>query len=244
LLFLSQRFSFWFIKLTTDALFLYDTPEGKKIKDILYGRRTSKVPIFYVKNGINEKVINEATQPKKQYEACFLGGIRYSKGIEEFVPIWKRVLQEFPRAKFLVIGGGSEEIVSELKNDIKNSSLDKNIIMTGPLSHPELFKNVKSAKLFLFPSHEEGWGIALCEAMYCGLPIICYDLPAFQVFGNVIDKYPLGDYEKLAKKVINYLSHEEKITSKKDSLINTAVQFTWKSIAAEEKKIFNKIIGG
>ena len=43
---------------------------------------------------------------------------------------------------------------------------------------------MKSSKLFIFPSYEEGWGISITEAMACGLAVVCYDLKAYDVFGK------------------------------------------------------------
>ena len=241
LLYYSQRFSFWFISSTADVLFLYDTQEGKNISKILFGNKP-KVDIHYVQNGINKLVLDQAKQKKKIYEAGFLGGLRASKGIAQFVPMWKLVMEKFPNARFVVIGGGSSEIVHDLKQEIEKAGLQDNIILTGPLSGPQLFEKLKQAKLFLFPSHEEGWGIALCEAMYCRLPIICYSLPAFKTFGNEIDSFKKGNYKKLANKTIEYLENESKIPPKGEKMKEIALKYTWERIAVNEKKIFEEIL--
>ncbi|MFC1756119.1 glycosyltransferase family 4 protein, partial [Patescibacteria group bacterium] len=179
---------------------------------------------------------------KKVYDACFLGGLRHSKGIDELVPIWGRVTEKFPQAKIIIIGGGTSEITDKLRNDIKSHNLEDNILLLGPLSRVALFKKIKSCRLFLFPSHEEGWGIALCEAMYCGLPIICYDLPAFKTFGEVVDKYEVGKYNDLSNKVLDYLKHPQKIANKKHSLVNVAKSYSWDKIAREEIQVYNKFL--
>lgn len=242
MMYLSQQFSFWLILNMADSIFFYDTDEGRKIVKMLFENKKKKLPVYYVKNGINDALIDQVEEQEKLYEACFLGGIRYSKGIKEFVPAWKKVTGKFPQAKFLVIGGGSEEIVNTLKDQVEEAGLSDNIIFTGPLSGTELFSKVKQSQLFLFPSHEEGWGIALCEAMYCGLPIICYKLPAFKTFGDVLDKYEVGDHEGLADKVIEYLENPENIEQKKQKLIATAKQYTWSSIAKEDHEMYKKVI--
>lgn len=37
----------------------------------------------------------------------------------------------------------------------------------------ELFKFYAKAKVFLFPSYDDGFGMVLCQAYSCGLPIVC-----------------------------------------------------------------------
>jgi len=204
--------------------------------------KSTKAQVYYVKNGIDDKLIDGAASQEKKYDACFLGGLRCSKGIDEFVPIWKTVVSEFPKAKFIVIGGGSAGIVKKLEDDISENGLQENILLLGPLSGIELYEKLKSCRVFLFPSHEEGWGIAVCEAMYCGLPVICYDLPAFKTFGSVLDTSEIGKHEHLAKKVIDYLHQPQDIIDKKESLVNMAKKYTWKSIATEEQKLFRNLL--
>ncbi|OGC45114.1 hypothetical protein A2V49_02310 [candidate division WWE3 bacterium RBG_19FT_COMBO_34_6] len=240
LMYMSQRFSLKFISDNSDYLFVYDTPEGNNIKKLLLKSKLKK--IFSVKNGIDTNFIDSIPQPKKIYDACFLGGIRYSKGIKEFVLIWKEIVKKYKDAKFVVIGGGSEEIVSNLKQEIKENKLTNNIILTGPLSGDKLYAAIKSSRLFLFPSHEEGWGIALCEAMYCKLPVICYDLPAYKIFGNDLDKIKIGNWQMLANHVIKYLDNKKEIKVKGEELKNIASKYSWQEIAKEEMVIYKKII--
>ena len=33
---------------------------------------------------------------------------------------------------------------------------------------------MKRSGFFFFPSYEEGWGIALAEALYCGCKAVCF----------------------------------------------------------------------
>lgn len=242
MMYLSQQFGFWLILNMADAVFFYDTDEGRKIADRFFKSKKRDLPVYYVKNGINDSFIDEVGPQEKLFEACFLGGIRYSKGIRDFVPIWQKVVSKFPQAKFLIIGGGSEEIVRKLKGQVAKADLNENIMFTGPLTGHELYTKVKQSKLFLFPSHEEGWGIALCEAMYCGLPVICYNLPAFKTFGDVLDKFEVGDYEALADKVVEYLGEPTMIERKKDDLIATAKKYSWSNIAEEDHKMYQEII--
>lgn len=50
---------------------------------------------------------------------------------------------------------------------------DKNFVHIDSVSERELVEYYKKAKIFLFPSFEDGFGLVLCQAIACGLPIIC-----------------------------------------------------------------------
>ncbi|MFA5792116.1 MAG: glycosyltransferase [Candidatus Paceibacterota bacterium] len=241
LMYLSQSFGIWFIGNFSDLIFLYDTDEGRIIRNLL--KRRKDKDFFFVQNGINPKLIDQAQEPKEKiYDACFVGGIRYSKGINDFVPIWTKVLEKFPQAKFLIIGGGTKEIVDYLKEKIKTNHLENNIILAGPLSGIDLYTKLKTSKMFLFPSYEEGWGIVICEAMYCKLPIICYNLPAYKIFGEDLNKINPGNWEELANYVIKYLENQTQIEILGEKLKNIAFQFTWENISKKEIQIFKEIL--
>lgn len=53
---------------------------------------------------------------------------------------------------------------------------------------------LKKSACFFFPSYEEGWGIALAEALYCECRCVCYELPHYRsVFGDFPVYARLGD---------------------------------------------------
>lgn len=241
LMYLSQSFSLWFIGNFADYIFLYNTDEGRLVRNLI--KKRADESFYFVQNGINPGLIDKAQEPKEKiYDACFVGGIRYSKGINDFVPIWEKVVKKFPKARFLVIGGGNKEIVDDLKTKIKSGGLENNILLTGPLPSTEVYEKMKASKLFLFPSYEEGWGIAICEAMYCKLPIICYSLPAYKVFGENLSSTNSGNWEKLADHVVKHLENPTQTQTLGEKLKKIASAFTWENIAKREIKIFEDII--
>jgi glycosyltransferase involved in cell wall biosynthesis len=69
-----------------------------------------------------------------------------------------------------------------------------NIELAGFVSEAEKFSLLKKSKYFFFPSYEEGWGIALAEALYCECRCICYELPHYRsIFGDFPVYAKLGD---------------------------------------------------
>ena len=79
-----QRFSFYLINKFSNHTFLYDTPEGKKYPSSLKQKKT------FILNGINDFAINQ-TYKKKKYDICFIGGLRESKGIFDFLENAKKI---------------------------------------------------------------------------------------------------------------------------------------------------------
>ena len=123
---------------------------------------------------------------------------------------------------------------------IREKGLDENIYLTGYLSEEQKISMMKSSKLFIFPSIEEGWGIAVSEAMACGLAVVCYDLEAYQVFGDGIIKVPLRNTETMATAVHDLLMDENKQQDAGLRAKKAARKFNWDSIAGNELQEITK----
>ena len=58
---------------------------------------------------------------------------------------------------------------------IDSGGIGERVIFTGSVSDGELVRLYKASDLFIFPSSHEGYGIALAEALSCGLPYVAFD---------------------------------------------------------------------
>lgn len=81
------------------------------------------------------------------------------------------------------------------------------------MSDEEAFSIMKSAKVFLFTSHEEGFGLSVAEAMLCNLPVVAYNLPVFEkVFKKGICLCKYLDTTEMANKVVELLKNDDQRT--------------------------------
>src|SRR3989344_5692812 len=84
---------------------------------------------------------------------------------------FKDIQKSNPRIKTIIIGDGPEK--DNLVKLVKELKLEKNVKFTGFLPEIEQMYNFfKSSKVFAFPSEREGFGIAVIEALACGLPVV------------------------------------------------------------------------
>jgi glycosyltransferase involved in cell wall biosynthesis len=76
--------------------------------------------------------------------------------------------------------------------------------LSGAVSQQELMEFFRGADAFLFPSHWEGYGIAIEEAMCFALPVIAYDagaVPELVENGATGWLAPLRDVDSLARSI-------------------------------------------
>ena len=86
--------------------------------------------------------------------------------------------------------------------------------MLGFLPDNDVYRLLSTTKLMIFPSHEEGYGMAVAEALANGCRVVSYDLPVIKKeFGDSVVLVPCYNLDIFAKKVIEHFecSDEEKI---------------------------------
>jgi glycosyltransferase involved in cell wall biosynthesis len=97
-------------------------------------------------------------------------------------------LARVKRSMPLVLVGASARWAHELPD----------VTLTGHVTDEELSAIYTGAHAFVFPSEDDGFGLAPVEALACGTPVVATDCPAVrEVLGDRIQLYELGDLDGL-----------------------------------------------
>ena len=135
------------------------------------------------------------------------------------------------------------DIIFTISPDLKKYLIKKNfngkkIVITGNAVETDL---IKSSKIFIFPSYNESFGIALLEAVSCGLPSFAYNLKAYkQIYkNNEVLTFPIGDFKKMALSIIKTLSNKDFKNPKGQLLLNN---YSWPKIAQIEYHSLLKLV--
>ncbi len=110
------------------------------------------------------------------------------------------------RAKYtlMICGGGDlEEDLWTLAGELGVKDL---MVITGRFDDDLKLKFYSAFDYFVFPTLAEGFGIVLIEALICGLPVLCSDMPVLKEVGGQFPLYfKLGEYQDLAEKLVDIL---------------------------------------
>lgn len=201
---LFQKISLFLIKHSADLVIV----DNSALKSALVSRFSiSNDKIHVITPGLDLKEINKALPSETKSDGIFVGQLRKSKGIYDLVKIWKSVVSKNPKATLLIVGKdvqGNEKLLSDL---ISQELLGQNIKILGFVEkNSQIYSLMKSSRIFLLPSYEEGFGMVALEALACGLPVVSYDLPALREnFGRSLNYIPPGDTNKFTLRVSEYL---------------------------------------
>lgn len=208
------------------------------------GFRRGRVQVISL--GVNRSFLDSMTPlPGRVYDGCFLARLHPSKGIFDLVDVWKTVTDRKPDARLAVVGGGPPALVEELEARIQRHGLQGNVSLLGFLPDPEAYRILKSSRVFLFPSKEEGWGISIAEAMTCGLPVVAYGLPHYsEIFPQGLITVPVGDVLGLAAAVLHVLDDEHKRVELGQQAREAVAQYDWEAVAQRELRLLESLFEG
>ena len=96
---------------------------------------------------------------------------------------------------------------------------------------PILYQN---ATAFVLPTSIETFGHPFVEAMSCGVPVICADIPvAHEICGDAALYFPVGDTDALAQAIESLVSGPDMRAQMIRLGRGRAAQFTWDREALE-----------
>jgi glycosyltransferase involved in cell wall biosynthesis len=102
-----------------------------------------------------------------------MGRLVPQKGFDLLLQAYARVAQRHPEWSLTILGAGP--LLEQLQAQAKSLGLENRVHFAGAVADP--FSILCSADLFVFSSRFEGFGMALAEAMACGLPAVSFDCP-------------------------------------------------------------------
>ena len=103
-----------------------------------------------------------------------VGTLRPIKGHAVLVDAFARVHADFPRARLVFVGDGS--LREALGDQAEALGIGGVVSFAGHLERPALRERLARSDVFVLPSHNEGFGLALLESMAAGLACVGSDV--------------------------------------------------------------------
>lgn len=115
-----------------------------------------------------------AKLPRKAGEVTilFCGQLIERKGVRELLHAYRRAQSSFAGLRLILVGTGplEESLIAGLSPDERDT-----IEFTGFQPIDRLPAQFARADLFVLPSHHDGWGVVMNQALAAGLPLVASD---------------------------------------------------------------------
>ena len=216
------------------------------------------LPIEVIPMGVDEKLFNPNKRNPKIKEKynikspflLFVGRLVEKKGVKYLIDAMPEVIQKYPETKLLIVGSGSLE--NELKNQVKNLNLEKNIIFTGAIPNNELPRYYATADIFIGPSivaesgDAEGFGLVFAEALMSKTCVISSNLKTISdIVKNEITGLQVNvkNKEEFSNTMITLIGNKEKREKLAENGCNFVKNnFSWDIITDKYYKLLDKIV--
>lgn len=238
-----QRWSFRRIARFADAAWISGTAAGDEIESRLLSFGMPKERIRRMKDGINGCAIAKAPRRDSGRTDAVMVGVRPNKGLDDIVPVWSKLQTLRPGTTLKLMGGMSG--TENLEKDIRRLGLPIEVLRPpgGFLPESAYYEELKASDILFAPSHEEGWGIVVCEAMAAGLPVVAYDLPVYRdIYGDALAKVPCFDGDAFAETLADLLDNPAKQASLRRLGLETSHRYDWDVIAEEDFAAFSRFL--
>lgn len=158
-----------------DAMVVPSTPVEKMLRS--YGIKTR---IEVIKTGVvatapfsataREETRRRYSVGKDDFLLLYVGRVAREKNLRMLLSAFRKVTAEHAGVRLVVVGGGPA--LAETQHFAAELGLTDKVEFPGMLPRDEIDPIYAAADGFVFPSTTETQGIAICEALSAGLPVV------------------------------------------------------------------------
>ena len=142
--------------------------------------------------GLGVNIPNIKYKPKKhteQIKMVFIGRIAEKKRIDLCLHALRLLKSDGHNISLKVIGTGPAELTQDLIDLVNKLNLSGDVMFLGHLGRTEINKELSNSDVFLLPSENENFAIAVAESIAANVPVIVSSYVSMHTF---VDKYKVG----------------------------------------------------
>lgn len=177
----------------------------------------------------------------------FLGRLHYKKQPDVVIRAFHQAYFDMPNIHLVLAGAGEQFYIQRLQELVKSLGIQDRVLFTGILEGDAVREAYRAASVFVLPSWQENFGLALVEAMAAECPVIVSDhidlAPDIKQASAGLVVSPSVDETAVS---ITLLLRNDEMRSEMGRRGRQLVleKFTWKRCADEFNKVFDDILSG
>lgn len=209
-----------------------------------YHIRSDKIKVTY--DALDENFLGNVKKQKpdavyKYPYLLYVGNAYPHKNLERLISAFGKYFKG--RELKLILVGGDDFFYSRLKQFVSNLGLAQQIIFYGKADDKELVNLYSNARLFVFPSLMEGFGLPNLEALVCGCLPVVSDIPVFrEIWQDKLIYFNPHDIDSIGQVILSALevnsSDYNKQVEKAKAIVD---KFRWLDTARKTLILYSSI---
>lgn len=175
--------------------------------------------------------------------SLYVGTVEPRKNIETLLEAYSRLPSTLRQRWPLILSGFHGWRSDAIHARIEAAQREGWVRYLGFVSGEELPILFSGARLFAFPSHYEGFGLPVLEALNSGVPVVCSSSSSLpEVTGGAALMCPPLDVECLTSNLRKALEDEEWRAIAIDQGLKHAATYSWERCAAETTAVYKQVM--
>lgn len=163
------------------------------------------------------------------------------KNIERLIDAVSEILKNKSNLKLVLVGHQhkSESLIKVIR---KNNLLDY-VIFTGFVPDEDIHPLISNAKLFVFPSLYEGFGIPLLDAQACQIPVVSSNAGSLtEVGGEGVLYFDPENITEITEMILKAIDDNQLSKSIVAKGIENREKFSWQKTAQQTIDVYNEML--
>ena len=209
---------------------------GDQVQELL-GVEPSRIRV--IPHGVHVPVSPQSVA--RQNLVLFVGAIQRRKNIRRLV----RAFERMPASWRLSLAGAANGFgAAEELQAVESSPRKSDIDVLGHVTQAELEALYRRARIFAFPSLDEGFGMPVLDAMANSVPVITSRRSALpEVAGDAALLVNPEDPEEIAAALVRLASDEALCDDLARRGRERALQFSWESALSKTWEVYRELAG-
>lgn len=169
----------------------------------------------------------------------FLGNTDPKKNMRGTLLAYSMYLEKSSVKLPLLLADMKENVLDEILENAGIGNIRDHIVCRKYIPNTDLPYIYNGAKIFLYTSFRESFGIPMIEAMACGTPVITGDSSALpEIAGDAAIKVNVSKPEKIADAMLLLENDDEMYKEYVSNGLNRAKEFSWENTAKQLLEIY------
>jgi len=170
----------------------------------------------------------------------FVSSLWPYKNCDGLLRAWALARAGLGDRQLAIVGAGRDEkYLASLRSLAAELGISRDVVFVGAVPLEETVGFYRAADVFVYPSHNETFGLPILEAMACGCPVVTSDTSAMpETAGGAAVLSDPADPASIGRAIVEAAAGRDRL---RDAGLRRAGQFTWGATGASTLEVYREV---